>query len=350
MSKEMDRSTFGEFVAALWEQQGWQTQVKRDGQKVFVAVQRPQTGEEGLLWAIPAGEGEIGGKQVQQFAKLGRQYEVEESAIVTAGAVSEHARKAASSTGVELLDGEGVAALVQQRGLEDLVRKFDGDAGGGDDGTDGNSDAGASGDASPLAPAKAVVGRVSGAVGGLPVSGTVAVAAVVVAAVLAAGVLFGPSLPIPFLGGGGDAGATGPISAAPAPNGSATLHVGWTATVVDTVDPNESDEVAYYPPEGERFVVVYLNVTHVGDEELELRQRDFKLRAGNETHGFRPLAGTDGFFDHPMGPGRNYKGWTVFTVPKGTTGTLVYDGNASVAVEFERESDLAEKISLRVRN
>ncbi|MFC4551960.1 restriction endonuclease, partial [Halorussus sp. GCM10023401] len=142
----MDRSTFGEFVAALWEQQGWQTQVKRDGQKVFVAVQRPQTGEEGLLWAIPAGEDEIGGKQVQQFAKLGQQYEVEESAIVTAGTVSEHARKAASSTGVELLDGEGVATLVRQRGLEDLVRKFEGDATDGD----GDSDAGASGDASPL--------------------------------------------------------------------------------------------------------------------------------------------------------------------------------------------------------
>ncbi|MFC4550901.1 DUF4352 domain-containing protein, partial [Halorussus sp. GCM10023401] len=146
-----------------------------------------------------------------------------------------------------------------------------------------------------------------------------------------------------------DAGAAGPVSAAPAPNGSATLHVGWDAKVVDTIDPNESDEVAYYPPEGERFVVVYLNVTHVGDEELELRQRDFKLQSGNETHGFRPLAGTDGFFDHPMGPGRNYKGWTAFTVPKGTTGTLVYDGNASVAVEFEREPDLDEKISLKVR-
>ena len=346
MLQGMDPSEFGQFVATLWEQQGWETKVKRDGDKTFVAAQRPKTGEEGLLWAIPAGEDEVGGKQVQQFAKLCQQHEVEESAIVTAGAVSQHARKAASSTGIELLDGDGVATFVRQRDLGDLVRKFGGDGGSGS--SDGSANGGQNG-GSPLASilgvVEAVGARASRLVGGTsPVSGKAVVALVVVLAVVATGVLYGPSLSLPFLGDGG--GEDGPLSTEPAPNGSVALHVGWNAKVVDTIDPNESDDSAFYAPEGEQFVLVRLNVTNVGEEEVPVKQAGFKLRAENTTYGYQPLAGADGFMDHPMPPGRNYKGWTVFTVPKGTTGTLVYRANATVGVEFERESDLPVNVEV----
>ena len=63
-----------------------------------------------------------------------------------------------------------------------------------------------------------------------------------------------------------------------------------------------------------------------------------------------PLADHEGFLDFPIGPGQRYVAWTVFTVPEGTTGTLIYDQsatNATVAVEFERSSTLPAEVTER---
>jgi hypothetical protein len=350
----MDQSEFGQFVAALWERQGWQTQVKRDDGRVFVAVQRPQTGEEGLIWAIPD-EGEVGGKQVQQFSSVCDEYGVEEGAIVTAGALSDHAEKVAEGIGVELLDGEGIERVLKRKELTDLASQYggsDGDEADGDGGGQGNGSADS--DGSPLDQLRATAARastlISGAVddAGVPiptsVSGTTVIIVVVVA-LLGTGVLLGPSLSL--LGGDG-----GPISAASASpdDSTTTLHVEWNAKVVDEIDPNESDEQAYYPPAGEQFVVVRMSINNTGDRQAELTQAAFELRTDERTHSYRALADHDGFLDFPIAPGQHYVGWTVFTVPEGTTGTLVYDQNAtaaSIAVEFEYDSDLPVEVTQR---
>lgn len=342
MLQGMDQSAFGQFVAAIWERQGWQTQIERDDGKVFVGVQRPETGEEGLLWAIPASEGEVGGQQVQQFVSLCRERGIEESAIVAAGPVSDHAEKVASGTGVELRDGEGVESFVKRRGLTDLVAKY-----GGDDASSDGSDAGESGDGSdsggdsPLDRFGAVGERAAALAGRVGTKG-VAVAVVFAVALVATGVLGGPS--IPFLGGGDDISAA---STAPE-NASASLHVAWNAKVTDTIDPNESDDRAYYPPEGQQFVVVRMSIDNTGDAQVPLKQAAFRLEANGTTYANESLAEHDGFLDFPMGPGENYAVWTVFAVPEGASGTLVYDQNATdatVAVEFERDSDLRAEVT-----
>jgi restriction endonuclease Mrr len=109
----MDQSEFGQFVADLWERQGWQAQVKQDDGRTFVAVQRHETAEEGLLWAVP-GNNAIGGQEVQQFRSLCDEYGVEEAGIVAAGTLSDHARKVAEGTGLELRDGEAVTDLLER--------------------------------------------------------------------------------------------------------------------------------------------------------------------------------------------------------------------------------------------
>jgi hypothetical protein len=351
----MDQSAFGQFVAALWEEQGWQTQVKRDDGRVFVAVQRPATGEEGLLWAMA--EGEIGGQEVQQFAKLCRKYEVEESAIVTVGSVSEHARKASQGTGVDVLDGDQIAEVLRRKELTHLAEEY-GDASGGTD-PDAESDDGDSLldglDDLPVDELKAVAERASallgertdalpgGAADDLPVSGRAVVAVVAVVALLAAGVLVGPS--IPFLGGGG-----GPVSAeSTAPAGSnATLDVAWNAKVLDEIDPDPSDTKAYRPPQGDQFVVVRMSLNNTGQEKIPVNQSSFEFRTADRTYGHQPLADHSTFVGFTMSPGTNYVGWTVFAVPEGTSGTLVYDQNATAApvtVNFQRDESLAVNVT-----
>lgn len=347
MLQGMDQSEFGQFVAALWERQGWQTQVKRDDGRVFVAVQRPQTGEEGLLWAYVA-DSEVGGQQVQQFAKLCKQYEVDESAIVTAGSVSDHAKKVSQGSGVELLDGDGVAQIIKQKGWTDLVEQYaDGEAGGSDRGAGNGSDG-----ESPLDTARAVGQRVSSLILGVVGDADVSVPAkptlvvVVLVALVGAGVLVGPS--IPFLGGGGGA----PIEAesvAPA-NNTTTLSISWNARVVDEIDPNESDGKSYRAPRGEQFVLVQMNFNNTGQGKVNLTKQSFKFRTDERTYSHQPLNDHEGFIGLEMSPGTRYAGWMVFAVPEGATGTLIYDQNVSdtpVTVEFERNSDIAVNVTER---
>jgi len=329
MSQEMDRAEFGQFVAALWKRQGWQTQIKRDDGRTFVAVQRPETGEEGLIWAVA--DGEIGGQQVKQFQSLCDEHGVAERAIVTGGAVSDHAEKVAKGTGVELLDGEGIRTVLERKGLTDLAKQY---RGGG--GNNSNPNDGENGDSerSALAPVQSIIGRASGLASGVPV-----VAVVVVVALLGAGVLWGP--PIPFLDGGGDglsANSTAPD------NATHNLHVTWNAKTTDSIDPNRSDGAAYLAPEDEQFVLVRMAVNNTGNGTVPLEQSAFQFRANGTRYANTTLADHDVFIGLPIGPGETFPVWTVFAIPEGESGELLYDQNAtneSVAVEFERDTALS---------
>jgi len=342
MLQEMDQSEFGQFVAALWDQQGWQTQVKTDDGRTFVAVQRPATGDEGLLWAVPAAEGQVGGKQVQQFVTLCEEYGVDEAAIVSAGPASDHAEKAADGTQIRLLDGEGVMTFLKRREMTDLLEAH---AGGG-----GGSDAGGGSDGeSPVERVQALaeggVGRAADLAGAVGSRG-IAVAVVVAVALAAAGALGGPS--IPFVGGGGGDIAAESVS----PEGAnASLHVAWNAEMTDAIDPNESDELAYRAPDGTQFVVVRMSINNTGETRAPLTQAAFRFRTNGTTYDNRTFADHDGFVDFPMGPGENRVVWTAFAVPaESSGGTLVYDQNATdatVAVEFERDAAISTNVTGR---
>ncbi|MFC7082467.1 DUF4352 domain-containing protein [Halorussus caseinilyticus] len=287
-------------------------------------------------------DGEVGGQQVQQFASLCQQYEVAEAAIVTAGTFSDDAEKVSQGSGVELLDAEGIAQILKRKEWIDLAEEY----GGGDVPSGGDGD-------SPLDSLKAVSERasslVSGALGDTDVSVPTkpALGVVVVVALLAVGVLVGPS--IPFLGGGGGGAPISAESVAPA-NSTTNVTVSWNAKVVDTIDPNESDGRAYHAPRGEQFVLVRMSVNNTGEKSAKVRQAGFKLRTENRTYSHQPLNEHDGFVDFAISPGTNYVGWTVFSVPKGTTGTLVYERNASdkpIAVSFDHDPNLAVNVTQR---
>jgi len=332
MFESIDQSAFGQFVAALWQRQGWQTQIKDDDGRTFVALQRPETGEEGLVWAIA--DGEVGGQQVQQFRSLCNEYEVQEGAIVTVGQFSDHAEKVAKGTGVELLDGEGIETILQRKELTGLAEEYAGGGGG------GSSGGGRSGD-SPL-DRVTELGERAGTLGERVTeiaSGVPLVAVVAVVAVVGVGLLVGPS--IPFLGGGGD--AISANSTAPA-DANASLQVVWNAKVTDSIDMNESDELVYPAPEGEQLVLVRMAINNTGNDSVPLEQTAFQLRANGTTYANETLADHEGFLNLPVEPDTVVPVWTVFAIPEGESATLVYDQNATqatVAVEFTRDSELA---------
>ena len=324
MIREMDESDFAAFVADIWEQQGWNTQVTEKSGKAFVALQRD--GAEGLIWATTGTGDDVSGKALQQFVQIAKEYGLDEGAVVTGGQFSDDAEQIADQAGIDLVDGEKLRTIVEARELHDLVEKH-GDGSGGGSGGDGDDDGAGLLDRLPVddlpdVPAKAVGGVV------------VAILAVVAAVVV------GPTI----LGTGGNVQeesfnvtATSSVSG----NETKALDVTWNAKTTAELEPEKN--VVYRAREGQQFVVVQLNVTNTGEENIGLRQEGFRLRANGTVHGHQPLTNASGFEVGVLKPGKAMSTWTVFSVDEGVTNaTLVAEEGVygDVAVRFQRDADL----------
>ncbi|WP_327052959.1 restriction endonuclease [Halomicrococcus gelatinilyticus] len=327
MIREMDESDFAAFVADIWEQQGWNTQVTEKSGKAFVALQRD--GAEGLIWATTGSSGDVSGKALQQFVQTAQEYGLDEGAVVTAGQFSDDAERIADQAGVDLVDGEKLRTIVEARELHDLVEKYGGGSGsGGGGGGDGDDDGPGLLDRLP--------------VDDLPDVSAKAVGGVVVVAVLAvvAFVVVGPTI----LGTGGNVQeqsfnvtSTSSVSG----NETKALDVTWNARTTTELEPEKN--VVYQARDGQQFVVVQLNVTNTGQGTVGLRQEGFRLRANGTVHGHQPLTNASGFEVGVLEPGKSMSTWTVFSVDEGVANaTLVADGGVygDVAVRFQRDADL----------
>ncbi|WP_227353706.1 restriction endonuclease [Haladaptatus salinisoli] len=316
MIRQMEQSKFARFVAALWQKQGWQTQVTTKSGKSFVALQRG--GAEGLIWARPgAGEG-VSGKALQQFVMLCKQYGVDDGAVVTPGMFTDDARKIAEGAGVQLVDGEKLRTIVEARELHDLVDRYAADGEDDEDESDDAEDGGLSLPIPASVPPKAVAGVV------------VAVLAVVLAVVVAPTIL-GTGSKVEESDWNVTAASTTPD------NVTRALDVRWNAERVSEIDPESDDAGVYRPREGERFLLVSMNVTNAGADSVGLRQRDFVLRSNGTLRGHQPLVNASGFNSTVLEEGESVTVWTVFSVDADAT-------NATIAV-----SEAARHGGLRVR-
>ncbi len=326
MIRQMDQSEFAAFVAALWERQGWRTQVTEKSGKSFVALQREDA--EGLIWATPGSSDGVSGKALQQFVTLREQYGLDEGAVVTAGRFTDDAERIADQAGIEHVDGEKLRTIVEARELHDLVREHADGAAAGDDGTADDETTGDADDEGPLDRLPAVPAK---AVGGVVVALLAVVAAVVV----------GPTI----LGTGGEVQETAfDVSAASSVSGdeTATLQVAWNAKATTELRPG--NDTVYRPRSGQRFVLVEMNVTNAGDGTVGLRQRGFLLRANGTTHGHQPLSNASGFDPTVLGPGESTTVWTVFSVGESTTTATLVASEAvygDVGVRFDRDANIS---------
>ena len=367
--QDLDESTFPDFVADLWERKGWTTERRSVDGESYVAAVKPEAGERGLIWAKSGSTGaRVDGEGVVTFAKFCKENGVDDAAILTLGAFTEDGETAAEKFGIDLLDGEGLATVVERHDLDDLVAEH----AVADDSKESNDD----GLLAPLAgvlaglddalqfealesPSELVAGiRKQIDDRDIEVPRQVGVATVVVVALLVAGIVVGPSFVglgslNPLAGGDGDAGpASMEVSAGPVqPSEAATsLYVEFNATSRTTIDVNPEDDQVHVAPNGTRFVVVGLSVVNTGDEAVELPPAAFTLSANGTTYNYQPLEGTNGYWEANLAAGDSYEGWTVFVVPEDApSGTLGIDQRTvrgGVAVQFAPNPSMTVNVTV----
>ncbi len=312
MIRQIPQSAFPDFVATLWQKQGWKTTVTEKSGKSFVALQREDA--EGLIWAKPGTGEAVSGKALQQFAMICKQYGVSEGAVVTPGTFSEDAEKTGSQAGVQLVDGEKLRTIIEARELHDIVEQFsegNGDGSGESDDADGGGRLPISlPDSLPIpdaVPRKAVAGVV------------VAVLAIMVAAVVV------PTI----LGTGGSVKTDGwnvsATSTAPS-NATNALEVRWNTKRVSKLNPKTGDPGVYKPKGGKRFLLVSMNVSNNGKNSVGLQQQDFAVRSNGSLLGYQPLTNTTGH-SAVLQAGHSTTVWYAFSIDKDAkNATIVTSG------------------------
>lgn len=132
---------------------------------------------------------------------------------------------------------------------------------------------------------------------------------------------------------------------------TAHLSVRWNSRAQSAVDPDSSDLTNYQPNDGNKFVVVRMNITNTGSRNLELTPRLVHLQSNGVVYESQILFGSgQGLSGVTLAPGGSYTGWTVFSVPNGTAeGSLVVNQDAyisrNVAVEFTRDPSILINMS-----
>jgi len=117
---------FEHFVADLWSRQGWTTEVsqKSSDRGVDITAVSNDGGFEttAVIQAKRYGAGnQVGSTEVQQYASLRRQEDADLAIIVTTSSFSRQAESLANDLNVKLVDGDGLAKLVEDLGASDLL-------------------------------------------------------------------------------------------------------------------------------------------------------------------------------------------------------------------------------------
>ena len=127
--QQMDAYEFEYFVADLWTQMGWETEVSSAaGDKGVDVIARQSMPYDQLLLIQAKRYGPnttVGSPDVQQYASLRQQFEdVDKVLIVTTNEFTQQARETADQLNVKLIDGERLVHLIEQHEALDLVAEY----------------------------------------------------------------------------------------------------------------------------------------------------------------------------------------------------------------------------------
>jgi len=339
MFDDMTDRGFVDFLSALWESRGWETGVQEDEPGVFMITGDRETGQRGLLLVLPAPDATVPGKPVQTVASICDAKNVDVGVVATRGGFSDDAERIADANDVHLLDETALEKTVEAEGLEDLVEEHSTDGGG------------SLFDRLPI-PSRPALRSPSPP--GIPTRGLTTL--LVVAAVVAIGLVgaqhFGvlPDLTaqvpgfVPSFGVGGGGGFTVTAASLTAGNGSA-VDVTWNAAVQSSVTTQEG--ATFSAPEGEKFVVVQMNVTNNREEPVIFRSSTLGFAANNTRRGPRHLKGALGQPPAQIPPGNTTSLWVVFSVDRDVqSGTLLgLPGSDTPPIRFHRDSDLPIRVA-----
>ena len=378
MIPELDPEDFVSFLAALWDERGWETSVRqRSDETYFVTGQRPD-GKRGVIYTFPTTTSTVTERHLTKFVRFCKQKGIDVAVVATQGAFAEGAERVAGERGVHLLDRSTLADTVEEGDLDDVLARFTETSRTGAV-VDRLRDLGV--------PVPESVGRLPspamlGAVvyGLLPVGSTAthtgseesspaddptlaspppdglgivatlrtyatrpvpaALLAVTLLVAFVLGAAVGPAVGLagmaPLAGGGGDAGPE--VSAVSTAGGAnATVEVRWNARATDSLSVNGT---TYDTPAGQTFLLVAMNVTNDGGEPVQLDESALAADVAGTRYGHQPLDGVTGFPSAGLfAPGDSRQVWTVFAVPEDAgSATIILDGEAKV--RFVRDDDV----------
>ncbi|WP_049985790.1 restriction endonuclease [Halobellus rufus] len=383
MIPELEPPAFVAFLADLWDARGWETSVRERADETHFVIGKRGDGKRGVIYVFPTATATVTDRHLKQFVGFCRKRGIDVAVVATQGAFADGAKKLAAQRGVHLLDRSKLEDTVEAGGLEDVLARYtktgpiegvaarlqvlglplpdslleraaDADdsvaalraklsGGGGDSETGPGGDAGRDGRANGDAPDGGDGGSrlplPSGPLAGLRGISNRSIPALMLPVVLVVafvlGATMGPAVGLgaPFgVGGGGDGLAVSAMSTA---GENATLDARWNARTTTSLEVNGT---TYDAPEGERLLLVRMNVTNTADSPTQLDQSSLALDVAGERYGHQPLDGVTGFPSAGLfEPGESREVWTVFSVPAdGESATLLTTGDTDV--RFTRES------------
>ncbi|GGC62279.1 restriction endonuclease [Haloferax sulfurifontis] len=372
---ELDPAKFVRFLADLWTQRNWQTNVQPRGEGRYLVQGQRGDGTKGLMLVLPTVEMTVETEHIKGFVAHAKKRGVDAIVVATQGEFADAVRGFATSHDVTLFDRDELGETVADEGLEQTVKQYtDGEvfetaevefglpfdlpepveealaslpiaaarerlAGlvgdrGGDGGGDSDSGGGSSGDGDGGNGGWKSVGNtlrdgLPSSVGDLKSGSPPSVRVVVVAVlllVLALGfvAVLGPmvdGLGGPTGDGGGGEGGVAVSALSSASVDSADVVARWNARTTDTLQVGNR---TYAAPEGERFVVIGLNATAAGDAPGSLPESALAFETDGVSYGYQPLSNATGFRNGGLfAPDERAHVWTVFSVPtNATTGTV----------------------------
>lgn len=120
---------FEEFIADLWENDGYHTRVvgKSGDRGIDVIAERDNLVNERILIQAKRynSTNTVGSPEIQQYASLAHQQEnVDKAVVVTTSQFSSQGRELAKQHNLDLVDGEGLESHIIDNQLESLVRNY----------------------------------------------------------------------------------------------------------------------------------------------------------------------------------------------------------------------------------
>jgi hypothetical protein len=132
---------------------------------------------------------------------------------------------------------------------------------------------------------------------------------------------------------------------------SSELEIEWNARAQSAVDPDPDDLSIYNSNEGQKYVVVRMNIQNDGSEPVELTPGAFSLRSDGVEYDYQGLFGSGNSISQvTLNPEGEYSGWVAFSVPQDMTNAeLITNQDAyfdqTVSTRFESNSDMEINMS-----
>lgn len=127
--QEMGDYDFEHFVADLWEQQGWRTEVEQQSNDAGVDVRAIKTTPYQQKQLIQAkrysSSTKVGGPDIQQYYGLKDQEQgVDSAIIVTTSSFTRSARERANDLNVKLVDGDDLVSMINAQNAYSLLDQY----------------------------------------------------------------------------------------------------------------------------------------------------------------------------------------------------------------------------------